>query len=206
MSITIQSATQQISVPLSGNGLAPGQLGVSPSSMNFGTVTVGTSQAQTGTLTAGASDVNVSSASWNGLGFTLSGITFPVTVNAGSSRSFTVTFNPQAAGTSSGQVSFVSDATNSPTQVTLSGTGAQPVQHSVDLSWNPSTSQIIGYYIYRSNSSGSYGAPLNSTPQAGLSFTDSSVQSGSTYYYVVTAVDTNSQQSIHSNEAVAVIP
>jgi fibronectin type 3 domain-containing protein len=174
--------------------------------MDFGTVTVGSSQNKTGTLTAGGSDINVSSASWNGQGFSVTGITFPTTIKAGSSASFTVTFNPQAAGTVPGQVSFLSDASNSPTSVTLSGTGAQPVQHSVNLAWNASASQVVGYYVYRSTTSGSYGAPLNPTPQSGLTFIDANVQSGATYYYVVTAVDSSSQQSLNSNEAVATIP
>ena len=38
------------------------------------------------------------------------------------------------------------------------------------------------------------------------SYVDSSVSSGSTYYYVVTAVGTNSQESGYSNEVQAVIP
>jgi hypothetical protein len=157
-------------------------------------------------LTAGGSDVNVSSASWSGQGFSLSGITFPHTVKAGSSTSFTVTFDPQATGAASGQVSFLSNATNSPTVITLSGTGAQPAQHSVSLAWNASLSQIVGYYVYRTTTSGSYGQPLNSTPQAGLTYNDFAVQSGQTYYYVITAVDSSSKQSAFSNEAVAVVP
>jgi hypothetical protein len=206
LSVTVQGSDQPISVPLTGAGLTAGQLGVNPTTMNFGTVTVGNPQSQPGSLTAGGSDINVSSASWNGQGFSLSGITFPTTVKAGNSASFSVTFDPQAAGATSGQVSFVSDATDSPTSVTLSGTGAQPVQHSVSLAWNPSLSQIVGYYVYRSSTSGSYGPPLNSTPQSALSYNDLTVQSGQTYYYSITAVDSSSQQSAFSNEAVAIIP
>lgn len=206
LSVTVQGTSQPISVPLTGTGLTPGQLGVNATSMNFGTVTIGSPQSQNGTLTAGGSDVNVSSASWSGQGFSLGGITFPHTVKAGSSTSFTVTFDPQVAGAASGQVSFLSDATNSPTLVTLSGAGAQPAQHSVSLAWNPSLSQIVGYYVYRGTTSGSYGPPLNSTPQTALTYNDFAVQSGQTYYYAITAVDSNSQQSAFSNEAVAVIP
>ena len=55
----------------------------------------------------------------------MSGITFPVTVAAGQSVSFNVTFTPQAAGSSSGNISFVSNAANSPTTATFSGTGVQ---------------------------------------------------------------------------------
>lgn len=206
LSVTVQGTSPAISVPLTGAGLTAGQLGVNPGSMGFGTVTVGSPQSQPGTLTAGSSDINVNSASWNGQGFSLSGITFPTTVKAGNSASFTVTFDPQSVGSASGQVSFVSDATNSPTVLALTGTGAQPVQHSVSLAWNPSLSQIVGYYVYRSSTSGSYGPPLNSTPQSALTYNDATVQSGQTYYYSITAVDSSSQQSAFSNEAIAVIP
>ena len=205
ISFTIQGGSP-ISVPLTGTGLASGQLSAQPSSIAFGTVPIGSPQSLNGTLTAGASDITVSSASWNGQGFSVSAITFPATIKAGSSTTYTVSFDPQAAGAVSGQISFASDATNSATTVSLSGTGAQPVQHSVNLSWNASMSQIVGYYVYRSSTSGSYGAPLNGTPQTALTFTDSNVQSGATYYYVVTAVDSSAHQSVHSNEAVALIP
>jgi Abnormal spindle-like microcephaly-assoc'd, ASPM-SPD-2-Hydin len=205
LTVSVEGSTPA-TVNLTGDGLAAGQLSVSPTALNFGNVTVGNSKNLTGTLSAGAADVTVSSASWNGNGYSVSGITFPVTVLAGKSKTFTVTFAPQTTGTSAGQVSFVSDATNSPTAETFTGTGTQAAQHSVSLTWNASTSQVIGYYIYRSTTPGSYGAPLNGTPQSGLTYTDSTVSNGTTYFYVVTAVDSHSQQSAYSNEATAIIP
>jgi len=39
-----------------------------------------------------------------------------------------------------------------------------------------------------------------------MNYTDSNVQSGSTYYYVTTAVDASGSQSVYSDEAQAVIP
>jgi hypothetical protein len=42
--------------------------------------------------------------------------------------------------------------------------------------------------------------------QPATSYVDGSVLSGQTYYYVVTALGTNSEESTYSNEAVAVIP
>lgn len=206
VSIVVTGSSQPTNVSLSGNGLAPGQLAASPSTLNFGNVNVGSSLNQTGTLTAGNSDINVSSASWNGQGYSVSGITFPVTVPSGQSVNYTVTFAPQAAGLVNGGISFISNASNSPTNQSFTGTGVQPVQHSATLSWNASTSPVVGYYVYRSTQSGSYTTPLNPTAQAALTFKDTSVVSGVTYYYVVTAVDSNSQQSAYSNEAVAVIP
>ena len=53
------------------------QLAVSPSSMNFSSVTVGGNKNQTGTLIAGSSSITVSSASWNGTGFRSVASPFP---------------------------------------------------------------------------------------------------------------------------------
>ncbi len=206
LSITVEGSNQPATVPLTGSGLAPGQLAVSPSTLSFGNVNVGSSSNKTGTLTAGSTAITVSSAAWNGQGYSVSGITFPVTIASTQSVTFTATFAPQVAGSSNGGVSFVSDASNSPTNQAFTGTGVQPVQHSASLSWDASASQVIGYYIYRSTHSGSYTTPLNQTPQIALTYTDTAVNSGVTYYYVVTAVDSNSQQSNYSNEVTAVIP
>ena len=188
-------------------GSTGSQLSVTPSSMNFGSVNVGSTQTKNGTLTAGTSAVVVSSASWNGSGYALSGITFPTTIPAGSSVPFTITFTPQAAGTSPGQVGFLSNATDSTLQVALNGSGVQPASpHSVDLSWDASPSQVVGYNLYRgTQAAGPYGK-LNSSLIAGLTFVDTSVQSGNTYYYVATAVDSSQVESGYSNVGTAVIP
>lgn len=183
-----------------------GQLSVNPLSMSFGSVNVGSNQSKSGTLSAGSAPVVVSSASWNGSGYSLSGITFPTTIAAGSSIPFKVTFTPQAAGSAPGQVSFISDTQNSPVQVLLAGTGAAAANHSVDLSWGSSTSQVAGYNLYRGTQSAGPYAKLNGSLIAGLSFTDASVQSGATYYYVATSVDSNQVESGYSNVATAVIP
>ena len=47
---------------------------------------------------------------------------------------------------------------------------------------------------------------LNSSLIAGTSYTDQTVQSGITYYYVTTAVDSLGVESIYSNEAAATVP
>ena len=87
------------STPTSGSA---GQLSVTPSNFSFGAVLVGNSKSLNGMLSATNSDVTVSSASWNGQGFALNGISFPATVPAGQGLSFTVTFTPQVAGSSTG--------------------------------------------------------------------------------------------------------
>jgi hypothetical protein len=184
----------------------PSQLAVAPTTMSFGNLAVGSKSAQKGTLTAGTTDITVSSAAWNGQGYALSGITFPVTVPAGQSVPFSVTFDPQAPGSAPGTVAFVSDATNSPTTETLTGSGTQQQSgHSVALSWNPSSSQVVGYNVYRRASGGSY-AKINPSVSATTSYTDTSVQSGTTYDYVTTAIDSSNVESGYSNQATATIP
>ena len=82
-----------------------------------------------------------------------------------------------------------------------------PAQHSVTLSWKASTTSGVSYNVYRGTQhSGPYPVKLNSSPQSGTTFTDSTVQSGNTYFYVVTAEDANHVQSDYSNEATATIP
>ena len=82
-----------------------------------------------------------------------------------------------------------------------------PTQHSVNLSWNVSTTTGVQYNVYRGTQhTGPYPTKLTSSPQATTTFTDSTVQTGTTYYYVVTAVDSNQQESDYSNEALATIP
>ena len=198
----VSSASKQATNP----NPPAGQLAVTPATMSFGNVAVGSNSVQQGKLTAGSSDVTVSSAAWNGQGYSLSGITFPATVPAGQSVGFSVTFAPQASGSTPGSITFDSDATNSPTTETLTGSGTQASQHSVALAWDASTSQVIGYNVYRRvGSSGSY-TKLNSSVNATTSYTDTSVQSGQTYDYVTTAVDSSNVESAYSNQATAAIP
>ena len=198
----ISSASKQSSVSPSS-----GQLSVSPSTMSFGNVAVGSTGSQTGTLTASTADVGVSSAAWNGDGYSVSGITFPVTVPSGQSVKYTVTFAPQSAGSAPGSISFVSDASDSSLTQTFTGTGTQSSSsHTVALSWDASTSSAVGYNIYRGTQSGGPYSKLNTATLAGTSYTDNAVTNGSTYYYVATSVDSNSAESAYSNQAVAQIP
>src|SRR5205823_2292337 len=58
---------------------------------------------------------------------------------------------------------------------------AQP--HSVDLSWSPSTSVVVGYNVYRGTQSGGPYTLINSGLVATTIFTDTTVQNGTTYFY-----------------------
>jgi fibronectin type 3 domain-containing protein len=71
---------------------------------------------------------------------------------------------------------------------------------SVALNWTMagSTSGITGYNVYRSATSGTEATPVLATPTT-MSYNDTSVTHGSTYYYRVTALGPNGE-SFGSNE------
>jgi len=207
LSIVSNASNSNVTVSLSGTGTASGQLSVTPTSHNFGNVVVGASQSTTASLTATGSSVIVSGASMSTSEFSLSGLSFPFTLAAGQSTSFSITFTPQASGTATATASFNSNAANSPAIASLTGTGSAPPQHQVDLSWNPSNSQgITGYNVYRGSKTGGPYSKINPVLNASTAYTDNSVTAGQSYYYVTTAVDTAGVESAYSNEVPATVP
>jgi hypothetical protein len=79
--------------------------------------------------------------------------------------------------------------------------------HGVTLTWTASTSSnVTGYNMYRGTQTGGPYTKISAFPVAVTSFADAAVQSGQTYYYVATAVDSSNNESAYSNEALAVIP
>ena len=109
------------------------------------------------------------------------------------------------AGTYTGHVSVSGGGSTKSVTVALTLT-APPVQHSVALSWKASANtKVVSYCMYRSTIQGSsYG--LQASALGSPSYSDQTVQSGMTYYYVVTAVDDLGRESIYSNETRATIP
>jgi hypothetical protein len=85
-------------------------------------------------------------------------------------------------------------------------TAAAEQAHSVTLSWTASPSTVSGYNVYRSTISGNQYSLVNSSLVTALVFTDTNVQSGTTYYYVTTAVDASGTESGFSNQVSAPIP
>jgi len=164
-----------------------------------------TSATQNVTITnTGNSNVTISQITVTGAGYTVTGGSTPVTLTPTQKLVLGVQFSPASTGSVPGSISIVSNATGSPATVTLSGTGV--VQHTVSLSWIASTSTVAGYNVYRSTTSGSGYLKINSSLVSGLTYTDASVTSGTTYFYVTTAVDSSGNESTFSNQATAVIP
>jgi Abnormal spindle-like microcephaly-assoc'd, ASPM-SPD-2-Hydin len=208
VALTSNAPNSPMTIALSGTGVAGTQLlTFSTSSLGFGSVNVGSNSDLSAALTnTGNSSVTISAVNVSGAGFTVSGVSSGETLSGGQSIPVTVQFAPSAAGAVSGTVSLVSNATNSPASMSLSGTGAQQSTHTVGLAWSDSGT-VAGYNVYRgTNTGGPYGTKLTVSPITSTQFTDSGLQSGQTYYYVVTAVDSNGVESVFSNQAVASIP
>jgi Cep192 domain 4/Abnormal spindle-like microcephaly-assoc'd, ASPM-SPD-2-Hydin/HYDIN/CFA65/VesB-like, Ig-like domain len=210
VTLTTNGTSSPMKINLSGTGVAATQaLTANPTSLGFGTVNLNTSSSLTSTLTnTGNSNITISGLTTTGAGFSGNGVSNGTILTPGQTATLTVTFDPTTAGAVTGASASVgSNAAGSPTIVTLSGTGRAAATHSVLLQWDASvTAGVNGYNVYRATASGGYGTtPLNSTPVSAMTFTDTTVTSGQSYFYVVTAVDTG-QASSDSNEVSVSIP
>jgi fibronectin type 3 domain-containing protein len=63
----------------------------------------------------------------------------------------------------------------------------------------------LGYNVYRASEAGTY-SKLDSSLVPGLKYTDATVAAGTTYKYVVTAVDTQGLESTYSTAITATVP
>jgi len=203
----VDHRSEAVGIMLRGTGTAVGQLGDAPATMNFGNVAVGERASRSGILSATEGSVTVNSVVSSSPEFVVSGISLPVTIAAGHSVPYTVNFTPQQGGTAFASLSFVSSGSDSKISESLTGGGvAAEANQGVVLSWNPSTSQVAGYNVYRSGQSGGPYAKINNQLDNGTTYTDTSVSPGQTYYYVIAAVNSTGQQSTYSNQAQAAIP
>lgn len=195
-------------IPLTGTGVSPiAQLSASPASLSFGSITTGTSGMQTVTLAnTGNSSVSISQINMSAAGFSATGFALPLTLAAGQSTSFSVTFTPTTSGFFSGSVTVSSNATNPSLIVSLAGSGVAPVNHSVTLGWVPGDSLYGGFNVYRGSQPGGPYSKVNSALISATSFIDNSVTSGQTYYFVATEMDSTGTESSYSSEVSATIP
>jgi hypothetical protein len=209
VSIISNAANSPATVALSGTGVAAlYTISLNPGSLSFGSVTDGTAVAQGFTVTnTGSSNVAISGITATGTGYSLVSGAGAVTLSPNQSTAVSVQFAPSVAGAVNGSVKILSNATGSVSSVALSGSGVAPtVQHSVGLNWGASSSSVAGYNVYRSTVSGSSYAKMNGSVLGVVTYADSSVQSGQTYYYVATAVNSSGIESVYSNEVSAIVP
>jgi len=201
------TATQTVTLTVS---QGTSTLGISATSLAFGSVTVNSPSTQSVTLTSiGTGSVTISAAAVTGTGFTVSGVTFPVTLASSQTATLEVQFDPTTAGAATGQLTITSNSsTNSTAVITLSGTGTAAF-YAVNLSWEAPTSSVdpvAGYNVYRAPSGSSTYALLNSSPETETSYMDSTVVNGQIYDYIAESVDASGIESIPSNVFTVSIP
>lgn len=185
------------------------QILFSPAQLSFGTAGVNTTTTQNLQVTnAGAGTLTISQFDFTGDNvFSVSGTTFPLSIAAGKSATVPIAFVPTASGSFTASLAASSNASNSSQTLALSGSASTSVSsHSVSLNWNASTSSVIGYFVYRGTVSGGPYSKVITAADPATTYTDTGVQSGKTYYYVVTSVNGSGQESAFSNQATAVVP
>lgn len=186
---------------------SPSTLTASKTSLDFPNVNVGAGSVLPVAFTnTGNSEITISNVVIAGAGYTAGGVQSGQILAPGQTGTLNVTFDPSGTGTIAGSLTVASNAANSPAQIALSGTGVAAVQHSATLSWADGDSTVTGYNVYRSTVTGGPYTKLDSALVAATTSTDTAVQAGQTYYYVVTSVDTEGVESAYSSEASATIP
>lgn len=183
-------------------------LSLNATSVAFGWVRVNTSATQSVILTSvGTAPVTISAATTTGAGFTLPGVTFPVTLNPGQTLTLNLQFDPSTAGAATGQLKITSNSsTNGAVEIGLSGTGTS---HQVELVWDAPASSadpIVGFRVSRSLDGGDSFKLITSTLVTQTSFVDKEVQSGLTYVYVVKSVDAVGIESAPSSMTSVTVP
>lgn len=87
------------------------------------------------------------------------------------------------------------------------GLVASLVSTDVSLDWNNNSEEdLYGYHVYRSTTSGTAYTKITSFPVLDSDYIDTTAIGGNTYFYVVTAVDSSSNESEVSNEAPVSVP
>ncbi len=86
-----------------------------------------------------------------------------------------------------------------PTDITATGGSGL-----IELAWTPNNElDLLGYNVYRSNSSAGSFVKLNSSVITTSAYTDNNLTGNTTYFYTVTAIDSSNNQSPQTGEVFA---
>src|SRR5580704_3414381 len=135
-----------------GSAASASSLTVSASSINFGSVNVGSSaQHQIKITNSTAFGVTITSVTLSGNYFAISGITAPLSLSSGVSATLTVSFAPKAAGTQTGKIVVQGRGITTALDVTLSGSGASSGE-TTSISVVPTSASLGSVPVGSSNS------------------------------------------------------
>jgi len=189
--------TLPITVVISGGSTGTPLINVTPTSLSFSGVvgepnpagqTIAIANSGGGTLSWTASD----DAGWLSL--------TPVAGTNGGTVSAAITVGGLAAGTYTGSIT-ISETGGGTKNVPVTLVLTAPATGSVTLSWLANEeADLAGYKIYRGTVSGNYGSPIAVLDKGVTSHTLSALESGTTYFFVITAYDDSGNESAYSNE------
>ena len=188
-----------LTVSASSSASSP-RIGYSPTSLSFSGTVGGTNPA--------AKSISISNTGGGTLSWTISEKATWLSVSPTSgtnARTVTASANISglAAGTYNGTITIsATGATNNPRTILVSLTvsPATTTKKSVTLTWTASVApDLAGYKIYRATSSGAYGAPIATLGKT-TSYSATSLSTGTTYFFVITAYDSAGNESSYSNE------
>lgn len=197
------ATTKMVPVTLTVTGsTSSGTIGFSPANLAFAGTVGGTNPAAQpfaltntggGTLSWTVSD----NATWLQLN-TAAGTTTTETDTISAS----VTASGLAAGTYNAIITVTaSGSTNGPRQIPVSLTLGSTTAGTVGLAWKAhGEADLSGYKVYQGTSSGAYVAPVATLPKTTTSHTVTGLQTGTTYFFVITAYDTAGNESPPSSE------
>ena len=149
ISIASNDSDSPMIVSMKGTG-ATDVLTATPSSATFSGVVVGVSASQTMQLeAAGEVNIQVTGVTTSGTGFSVSGLSTPLTLSPGKGVTFTALFKPTSTGSKSGTISITSTASGSPLKIGLSGTAVNPT---VGLVVSPASITFSGLSVGKSAS------------------------------------------------------
>ncbi|MGA7651749.1 MAG: choice-of-anchor D domain-containing protein, partial [Terracidiphilus sp.] len=185
-------------------------LSLQSTSVAFGDVNEGTPSYQLVTLTSsGTAAVTVSAGSVSGTGYSISGVSFPSTLNSGATATLDIEFDPTTAGVADGTVTLTSNSSTGTTStISLTGTGVA-TSYEVNLTWDApidSSDPVTGYNIYRVVTGGSTYALVNPSVVSLTSYSDTSVANNTSYTYYVVSVDAEGNQSVPSTTFTVSVP
>lgn len=210
--VSAVTAAQTVSVTASGDNASAAfslnlvaavpTLSLNGTAFTFGDVVMKSPHVQSMILTSsGTLPLTITSATLTGAGFTMSGITYPITLNPTQTAKLYVEFNPTVTGAVTGQLTIASNSsTGAKLVIPITATGeASP--YLVDLSWDPVTSTtlpIAGYYVFRATSGSSTFQLMTPSADALTDYVDYSVVAGVTYDYYIESVNTGGVASAPS--------
>jgi hypothetical protein len=174
----VTNSPMSVTVTLAVTAAQTNLLSVSPTSLAFGNINVGNNNPKTVTVTnSGTGSVTISSVAVVGAGLSANGIATPMTLTAGQATVLSVVFAPTVVGAVNGTVSVTSNATNSPSVISATGTGVQP-----SLAASPSTlnfgSVVTGSSASQTitiSNTGSAAATISQAVIAGTGYTMSGI-------------------------------